>query len=85
MVFTAPASAAFATQAGRDALIDPLVDAVVGINLASQPVRTDIENELNSLIDRLTTCGTGCAPDRTETVGIAVCSAVLGSATMLVQ
>ena len=83
--FNASASAAFGSQANRDLLIDPIVDGVVGVNLASQPDRADIENELNSLIDRLTACGNGCAAGRTETVGIAVCSAALGSATMLVQ
>ncbi|MFK8051504.1 MAG: LamG domain-containing protein, partial [Woeseiaceae bacterium] len=83
--FNAPANTAFATTAGRDLLIDPLVDAVVGTNLASQPDRANIKGELNNLIDRLSVCGAGCSSDRTETIGIAVCSATLGSATMLVQ
>lgn len=83
--FNAAASTAFGSQANRDLLIDPIVDRVVGVNLASQPDRADIEGELNNLIDRLTTCGGSCEASRTETVGIAVCSAALGSATMLVQ
>ncbi|MEM8547308.1 MAG: LamG domain-containing protein [Pseudomonadota bacterium] len=85
MNFSASANAAFGTPAGRDLLIDPLVDSVVGINLASQPNRPAIEGELNNLIDRLTTCGNSCPSDRTQTVGIAVCAATLGSAAMLVQ
>ncbi|MEM7610770.1 MAG: LamG domain-containing protein [Pseudomonadota bacterium] len=83
--FNATAASAFGSQANRDLLINPMVDAVVGVNLATQPDRADIEGELNNLIDRLTACGNGCSSDRTETVGIAVCSATLGSATMLVQ
>ena len=85
MDFNAPAATAFASQAGRDLIVDPVVDAVAGTNLASQPARADMENELNALITRLTACGSNCASDRTETVGTAVCSAALGSAAMLVQ
>lgn len=83
--FNAAPNTALGTPAGRNLLIDPLVDAVVGINLASQPDRAGIEGELNNLIDRLSACGAGCSSDRTETIGIAVCSATLGSAAMLVQ
>ncbi|MEM9171289.1 MAG: LamG domain-containing protein [Pseudomonadota bacterium] len=83
--FSASANAAFGSQAGRNLLIDPLVDGIVGVNLASQPNRADVEGELNNLITRLTACGNNCAADRTQTVGIAVCSAALGSAAMLVQ
>ncbi|MEM7452667.1 MAG: LamG domain-containing protein, partial [Pseudomonadota bacterium] len=85
MDFNAPANSAFATQAGRDLVIDPVVDAVSGINLASEPARVVMENELNGLITRLTACGASCGPDQTETVGTAVCAAALGSASMLVQ
>ncbi|MEO0574233.1 MAG: LamG domain-containing protein [Pseudomonadota bacterium] len=85
MDFTSPSSTAFGSAAGRNLVIDPIVDAVVGVNLTSQPNRADIETELNALIDRLTVCGNSCPADQTQTVGIAVCSATLGSATMLVQ
>ncbi|MEL6870856.1 MAG: LamG domain-containing protein [Pseudomonadota bacterium] len=85
MDFNAQASSAFANAAGRGLVIDPIVDAVVGVNLASQPDRTDIEGELNNLIDRLTACGNNCPAGQTQTVGIAACAAALGSATMLVQ
>lgn len=85
MDFNAPANNAFSTQGGRDLIIDPIVNAVVGTGLASQPARADVQNELNNLITRLTACGAGCDSGRTETVGIAACSAALGSAAMLVQ
>ena len=85
MNFNAPANSAFANQAGRDLLLTPILDAVVGNGLASQPERTVVEGELNNLIGRLTTCGASCDAGRTQTVGIAACSAALGSAAMLVQ
>ncbi len=71
--------------AGRDLLIDPLLDNVFGVGLTSQPDPVAAKAELNSLIDRLTVCGGSCASDRTETVAKAVCSAAIGSAGMLVQ
>jgi hypothetical protein len=82
--FSAPASTAF--DHGRKSLVTaPLLARFVGSNLASQPDDSAIETELSALMDRLTSCGEGCAPDRTETVVKASCAAVLGSATTLVQ
>ncbi|MEN7342909.1 MAG: LamG domain-containing protein [Pseudomonadota bacterium] len=83
--FNASPSVALGNAAGRSLMIDPLVDSIVGVNLTSQPDRAIIETELNNLIDRLSTCGNSCSADRTQTIGIAVCSATLGSAAMLVQ
>ncbi|ABC29384.1 conserved hypothetical protein [Hahella chejuensis KCTC 2396] len=82
--FNASASSAF-SGAGRDLVIDPLLDKGMGVNLASQPDGADVRAELNQLIDKLVACGGGCSADRTETVVKASCAAVLGSATMLVQ
>ncbi len=82
--FSADVATAFNT-AGRNKLIDPLLTRVMGDNLLSQPDSTDIKTELNALIDTLTSCGSGCAADRTETVVKAVCAAALGSAGMLLQ
>jgi mono/diheme cytochrome c family protein len=83
--FSAAASSAFGNATSRALVIDPLINFGVGENLLSQPLRSDIESELNFLIDRLTACGNSCASDRTRTVTKAACAAVLGSATMLVQ
>lgn len=82
--FDASADTAF-DAAGRDQIIDPLLENVVGTNLGTQPSDVDIEDELNDLIDTLTSCGGGCASDRTETVVKATCAAALGSAVMLIQ
>ena len=82
--FSASAASAFDTT-GRERIITPLLNRMVGQNLASQPTTTELRTELNALIDTLTQCGGSCAPDRTETVVKASCAAVLGSATTLVQ
>ncbi len=83
--FSAPAAQAFDTPAERDLVLVPLVSGVMGQNLASQPDEANVRLELDNLINTLTACGAGCAPDRTETVVKAVCSSVLGSAVMLIQ
>ncbi|MDX1496153.1 MAG: LamG domain-containing protein [Salinisphaeraceae bacterium] len=82
--FDAAANTAF-DATGRSQVITPLLDNFVGSSLSSQPDNTTIETELNNLMDTLTSCGAGCAADRTETVVKASCAAVLGSAVMLVQ
>lgn len=84
--FTESANTAF-DVAGRDLVINPLLSNLVGSTLNSQPTNTDISDELNNLIDTLTTCAdtSSCNTERTETVVKASCAAVLGSATTLVQ
>lgn len=82
--FSAAPSVAFASQSGRDLIIDPLLTHILGTGLASQP-DADARSELNNLTTRLTTCGSNCAADRTRTVVKALCAATLGSAAMLVQ
>jgi len=72
-------------NAGRTALISPLLSKAIGTNLATQPLDSDVEDELNDLIDRLGNCGGSCNATRTQTIAKAVCSTVLGSATMLLQ
>ncbi len=83
--FGAGATSAFNTMAKRDQVLDPLLNRVLGINLATQPSAASVKTELNSLIDRLTACGGSCAADRTQTVVKASCAATLGSAVMLLQ
>jgi hypothetical protein len=83
-------STAFNSAAKRDAIIVPLYNRAVGSNLASQPplgtaaTAGSVSEELNNLMDRLTSCsGAGCAT--TATVVTAVCAATLGSAVTTVQ
>lgn len=89
--FGTAANAAFDTQGERDLIINPLYARVVGQNVGSQPPLTDsdpnsisVQEELNSLIARLTTsCTAQCG--NTQTVVTAVCAAVVGSAATTVQ
>ena len=83
--FSAGATTAFDTMAKRDQVLDPLVNRIMGANLATQPSVSGVKTELNNLIDRLSACGGSCAADRTQTVVKASCAATLGSAVMLLQ
>ena len=83
--FAAPAGTAFATQAQRNLVLDPLLARVMGQNLASQPDPADVRTELGSLMTRLSACGTSCPAERTPTIVKSVCAALLGSAVTAVQ
>jgi hypothetical protein len=80
----APVSTAF-SPAGRAIVVDRLSQAIVGAGLGTQPSDAELADELNALIDRLTTCGAACPADRTRTVVKASCAAVLGSAALTLQ
>ncbi len=82
--FSLAANVAFDTT-GRNQVIDPLLDNILGSGLTTQPNTNDVKAELNALIDRLTVCGGSCEDGRTETVVKASCAAVLGSAVTLIQ
>ena len=78
--FSSPAN----TQ--TDAIIDPLLASALGNSVNSQPDPTAVKSELQNLINNLVnSCGGSCPADRTETVVKAVCSAVIGSAAVLLQ
>jgi hypothetical protein len=76
--------------AGRDALINPLIDNMMGIAIQTQPDFVTIRDELGyapisgaypgDLIDRLIAGGTD-----TRSIAKGTCAAVLGSAVTLVQ
>ena len=83
--FNASVTTAFGSTAARDLVFDPLLTHVMNTNLTTQPDVATVKTELNSLVDKLTACGSSCASDRTRTVVKASCAAVLGSAAMLVQ
>jgi hypothetical protein len=83
--FAAPAATAFDTAGERAQVTGPLVARAVGTGLATQPDSAEITAEVDALIGRLTACGAGCAADRTEVVVKAACSAVIGSASTLLQ
>ena len=83
--FGAAAAAAFDTPAERAQITGPLRARAVGTGLATQPTAAEISTEVDALIGRLTACGGSCAADRTEVVVKAACSAVVGSASTLLQ
>jgi hypothetical protein len=70
--------------AQRSALINPLVDRVIG-NAASQPTVAEAQAELDGLITRLCTGGSCGSGSRTPTVVKAVCGAAVGNAATLVR
>ncbi len=76
-------SSAFSV-AGRDDVIQPLINNVMNIGLGSQPAFAAVETELNALIDRLIAADDSSS-QRTEDITKAVCAAVLGSGVMLLQ
>ena len=64
---------------------DTLVARAVGTGMTTQPSAAEVTAEVDALIGRLTACGGSCAADRTEVVVKAACSAVVGSASTLLQ
>ena len=84
--FAKSANAGFSVD-DRAALINPLIDRMIGSGLSSQPASADVSTELNNLIDRLTTCSNNnsCSAQTTPTVAKATCAAVLGSAAVVMQ
>ena len=83
--FNAAANVAFDSQTKKDQIFDPLISNIIGDNISTQPLNSDIKDELGQLTDTLTGCGAGCSSDRTEVVVKAICAATLGNAAMLIQ
>lgn len=67
-------------QGGKDQIINPLLQKVVGQNLLSQPSDADIRTELGDLIDRLKANNAN-----TATIAKAACAAALGSGVITIQ
>lgn len=93
--FSAAANIAFNSSEKRDLIIEPLLKRLLASELADganphhpltgQADPAELRLELNQLIDNMTSCGSGCAADRTLTTVKATCAASLGSAVMLLQ
>lgn len=71
--------------AGRANLLNPLLAQLMPLNVASQPDKTSVYTELDSLITKLSVCGTTCDSTRTKTIAKSSCAAVLASSVMLIQ
>ena len=93
--FTTPAGTAF-DATGRSQIIEPLLKHLLAheivqsggkptIALSTQADPALLRGELNQLVTKMTSCGSGCTADRTLTTVKATCSAALGSAVMLLQ
>ncbi|WP_226664438.1 LamG domain-containing protein [Microbulbifer aggregans] len=96
--FSASADTAFDSAAKRAQVIDPLLDKLLGraitwpvamgghtAQLQSAPDESAVRAELNSLIDTMTACGSGCDASRTPTTVKATCAAAMGSAMILIH
>lgn len=92
-------AAAFGSNAGKDSLIDPLINNMV-TNVTSQPSAAELKNPytpadtaadgptrpgLYGLIDTLNTCSGACPASRTKLIAKATCGAVLGSGAVLID
>jgi hypothetical protein len=90
----------FGTNAGKDLLIDPLINNMVGSNVTSQPSAAELKNPytpsntaaegptrpgLYGLIDTLKACSGASCTNRTKLVAKATCGAVLGSGATLID
>jgi mono/diheme cytochrome c family protein len=94
-LFDSNVAVAWDSGAVESLFVDPLLNRVIGqpgFELASQPLRADMENELFELVHGIPGDATrpglangGGDATRTRTIAKAVCSAVLGSGAMLVQ
>ncbi|HKS54231.1 MAG TPA: LamG domain-containing protein [Steroidobacteraceae bacterium] len=94
-------STVFGNNAGKDLLIDPLIDHMIGTNVTSQPSATELKTPytpantatdgptrpgLYTLIDTLNNCGgSQCPASRTKLIAKATCGAVLGSGATLID
>ena len=67
--------------AGKNQIADSVYDQLIGANIATQPDRADVTNEIVSLIDDLG-CANGCNGAEGQVVLQATCSAALSSAAV---
>jgi hypothetical protein len=87
VAFGSGPNTALDTQAERDVVINRLLDRMVGVNLASQPNRTSLSTEVNTMLTGFIQGCTAATCDATRTRAFvkAACTSVLGSAVVLIQ
>lgn len=75
------------SQQLKNDIAGPLTQRMLGEGDASQPNASDVDAELHTLIDSLSTCANAnsCSPNIIRTLAKASCAAVLGSAVVIVQ
>ncbi len=74
-------------QPMKTAIVQPVVQRMLGDQIATQPDAASVADELSGLIDRLAVCSSNntCSTNTTTNVVKATCAAVLGSASVTVQ
>jgi hypothetical protein len=82
--FTQPPHVALSNNT-RTNLLTPLLAQLMPLEVATQPDKSQVYNELDNLITTLSVCDSECTGERTRTIAKASCAAVLASAVMLVQ
>jgi hypothetical protein len=82
--FNAAPSSALA-PAGRAIVLDSLVGRMLRTGVATEPDAAGVRSDLDTLITRLSACGSSCPAGRTETIVKASCAALLGSAATLLH
>ena len=86
MNFNAAPGTVFGTTGGMDQVVQPLINRLIGQNIATQPPAGAVSSELYALITGLSACGGGtCPAGRTQTITMAACTAILSSATTLIK
>jgi hypothetical protein len=86
--FNAPVLTAFSDQGKKDLIINKVIERIIGNNVSFQPSQTELQGELNSLVnDLIQPCSTGmqCDAVRTRAIVKATCAAVLASAATTMQ
>jgi hypothetical protein len=71
--------------AGRAIVLDALVGRMLRTGVATEPDAAGVRSDLDTLITRLSACGSACPAGRTETIVKASCAALLGSAATLLH
>jgi hypothetical protein len=86
MNFNAAPSVAFASTADMDLIVQPLINGLIGQNIATQPAPAAVSTELYNLITDLSACGgAACPTGRTQIITMAACTAILSSATTSIK
>jgi hypothetical protein len=75
----------FSNQSNVNTVVNALYSNLVGNNIATQPTSSQVSTELDSLITTLTPASYASTPNRSGTVAMAACAALLGSASTLIQ
>ncbi len=84
--FAAAPGTAFGSTSAMDQIVQPLINNLIGQNIATQPSASVVSNELYNLISNLSTCGgSTCPAGRTQVITMAACAAVLSSATTSIK